>query len=608
MKKTSSGLSTFSMETNINNEAKLSSAADCDQHKSCSVTMTSRQMVACEAALIPLFLGKQGCNITFILESSENMRAVLGSVKHLLIQTLLTKASQRDSLFNIMTFSSKVNCWSHHMCSCAPDTVYTTLSWIHSISCSSGRDLLSALSIALTDAVCQAVHLLCTDFPEQPEAVLRVLPALTAGRPVNVFYLQDSGTKLDRNTRDYLQCLTQTTRGSCYLIPVDLSGVLEKAIPLYAAESQPSVPSTSPAKWCCPSTSVVIPQLHHISSPLLSPEFFPGCRVLARREGEGFYYLGTVINQVQGCSGIWVVEFDCTESATSGIVSGQRQLVCSLDMVNDSRAHTCSLAPGNTVMSPWEPDLRRYGPGQVVAATEHKDGFRGNGVRSVRVLMWNSCVSLLPESLVLPISTSHHDRIVRELQIPTATHSQYCSWHRARSSSCTPHLFCADCCHSTCTSCCSSCLVSPNLRASFGTSDEFDKTERAKQVDLRDADVRKNDPEVPPSASSLFLPKDGARASTWCSVKIRSKQQRPPWRYWRRTRPEPQHRQPGSAAPRWTSQPECFSIPDPSLSALPNHSSMFQSLPATRERSANIRDILAATNFKPRPPVGLQSL
>lgn len=73
-----------------------------------SVTMTSGQMVTYEAALIPLLLGKQGCNITFVLESSENMRAVLGSVKHLLIQTLLNKASHRDSLFNIMSFSSKV--------------------------------------------------------------------------------------------------------------------------------------------------------------------------------------------------------------------------------------------------------------------------------------------------------------------------------------------------------------------------------------------------------------------------------------------------------------------------------------------------------------------
>lgn len=31
----------------------------------------------------------------------------------------------------------------------------------------------------------------------------------------------------------------------------------------------------------------------------LSTEFFPGCRVLARRQVEGFYYLGTITQQVQ---------------------------------------------------------------------------------------------------------------------------------------------------------------------------------------------------------------------------------------------------------------------------------------------------------------------
>lgn len=74
-----------------------------------SVRMTARQTVASEDALVSLFLGKQSCNITFVLDSSENMRAVLGSAKRLLIQTLLTKASLRDSLFNIMTFSGEVS-------------------------------------------------------------------------------------------------------------------------------------------------------------------------------------------------------------------------------------------------------------------------------------------------------------------------------------------------------------------------------------------------------------------------------------------------------------------------------------------------------------------
>lgn len=114
------------------------------------------------------------------------------------------------------------------MLPCAPDTVYMALSWIHSISCSPGWGLLVALSAALADPACHAIHLLCTDLPDHPEAVLTALPALAAGRPVNVFYLQDSGGQLDSSTRDYLQRLSQATRGSCYVIPVGLNGELEK--------------------------------------------------------------------------------------------------------------------------------------------------------------------------------------------------------------------------------------------------------------------------------------------------------------------------------------------------------------------------------------------
>lgn len=47
-------------------------------------------------------------------------------------------------------------------------------------------------------------------------------------------------------------------------------------------------------------------------------------------------------------------------------------------MVNRSRAPAHRLVPGDAVLSPWEPDLRRYGPGRVMAAaTEHRDGFGG---------------------------------------------------------------------------------------------------------------------------------------------------------------------------------------------------------------------------------------
>lgn len=153
------------------------------------------------------------------------------------------------------------------------------------------------------------------------------------------------------------------------------------------------------------------------------------------------------------------------------------------------------------------------------------------------MLMWNSYVSLVPGTLVLPISASHHDRIVRELQITTLASGRCCSWLCARSSSCTPQLLCRDWCQSS-PHCCS--VTNHQLcscRSSCGRLDGFERSGN-------DTDVRKSDPEVPSSSSSC-LSEDETRVTSPPAVKLRSKEQRPPWRYWRRTGSEPQHRQPG---------------------------------------------------------------
>lgn len=160
---------------------------------------------------------------------------------------------------------------------------------------------------------------------------------------------------------------------------------------------------------------------------------------------------------------------------------------------------------------------------------------------SLRVLMWTGSVSLVPESLVLPISASQHDRIVRELQTPMFTQSRYSNWLCGRSSSCTR------CCQLT-TCCCSvsnrwACVPPPSCTSSLGRMNGFEKVERDTQADLKDTDVRKSEPKVPSSPTSS-LSEDDSRAASHSAGKLKRKQ-RPPWRYWRRTGSEPQHTQPG---------------------------------------------------------------
>lgn len=63
-----------------------------------------------------------------------------------------------------------------------------------------------------------------------------------------------------------------------------------------------------------------------------------------------------------------MVEFEPHEGTTWGSFSCHRELVSSLDMVISTGG--ClpqrDLAYGDAVLSPWEPGVRRFGPGRVM--------------------------------------------------------------------------------------------------------------------------------------------------------------------------------------------------------------------------------------------------
>lgn len=137
--------------------------------------------------------------------------------------------------------------------------------------------------------------------------------------------------------------------------------------------------------------------------------------------------------------------------------------------------------------------------------------------RILRVRMWNGCVSLLQSRLVLPISGSRHDRIVKELQFSASSHC--CMWFSTHCSSCTPPV-----------------SFPPGCVSSCGRMDGFKEAEKDT--------VREDDSESPSSSSSSLCEEDTS-VTFPPVVKLRRNEQRPPWRYWRRSAAEPQHKQPG---------------------------------------------------------------
>ena len=156
----------------------------------------------------------------------------------------------------------------------------------------------------------------------------------------------------------------------------------------------------------------------------------------------------------------------------------------------------------------------------------------GSGT-SLWVQMWSGCVALVPSSLVVHIPSSVYSRLVRELQQGvTASHSWPCTatppWAYPRgcqsaSATCYHHPIP---CHWP-----SACAC--DLRSGDGC----ERAELEKQACLLLENLAAT--ETARSKSSLSM-------AEGVTIRVRPKrdQNRPPWRYWRRT-PESQHRKPG---------------------------------------------------------------
>ncbi|XP_063188697.1 uncharacterized protein C11orf16 homolog [Chroicocephalus ridibundus] len=139
--------------------------------------------------------------------------------------------------------------------------------------------------------------------------------------------------------------------------------------------------------------------------------------VLVRGEQDGFYYRGTVKEEIEGERGMFLVEF------AKPLVSRGRHQVCVqktakdgiLEYVNGMKH---SLVPGDKVLAPWEPDMARYGPGTVLTGIETRDPLRASEDEEIMVQFWNDKKAKLPRDVALWIPPSLWERIVEMIHMP----------------------------------------------------------------------------------------------------------------------------------------------------------------------------------------------
>ncbi|KAM6416550.1 uncharacterized protein J5M81_016941 isoform 2-T2 [Pluvialis apricaria] len=154
------------------------------------------------------------------------------------------------------------------------------------------------------------------------------------------------------------------------------------------------------------------------SSPEAS-SFMRGARVLARREADGYYYLGHIVQEVKGSRERFLIEFDKSRSL-KGKVQLRMQETPLYDILHYEDARQQPLAPGDRVLAPWEARAERFGPATVLKVMENKEARLAHNSREVLVNFWNGQTKEVSSDQALRVPLPLSDRIILELQMPLA--------------------------------------------------------------------------------------------------------------------------------------------------------------------------------------------
>ncbi|RLW01865.1 hypothetical protein DV515_00007776 [Chloebia gouldiae] len=198
--------------------------------------------------------------------------------------------------------------------------------------------------------------------------------------------------------------------------------IMEKVPRLSAGSFQGIQHSSAPPdKLSCPGPFCMplIPSRNFIGSSLEASRVLRGARVLARRETDGYYYLGHIVQEVKGCREGFLVEFDQSSVLKGKVQPGQQETPL-YDILHYEDARRQPLAPGDRVLAPWEASAKRFGPGTVLRVVENTEAPLAHNQRGVLLNFWNGQTKEVSSAQALRIPLPLSDRIILELQMSLA--------------------------------------------------------------------------------------------------------------------------------------------------------------------------------------------
>ncbi|XP_053305192.1 uncharacterized protein C11orf16 homolog [Spea bombifrons] len=384
----------------------------------------------------------------------------------------------------------------------------------------------------------------------------------------------------------------------------------------------------------------------------------PHTAVLARRQRDGFYYLATV--KQEECRGVFLIEFD---KPAGGRHQTQLQKTAADDLIPYYDALRRCIVPGDTVLSPWEPEQVRYGPGIVTLGLETRDPLRVTEDEELTVSFWNGKKARVPLGVAVWVSPSVYWRVMDALHQPigsrqavqdgeVAAHacadrftsapqlclgSQLYRHEWLQRPACSPHAHrrCACCCYPKYPTC--TCCWDPKCPDWWSLTPTATVYVRGKKEDGEDTSLSSRRREIPTRERSRQLSSsseseeeteeslddddDDSDQETWLSKTTLSTtvdsgvntdsslwdkpqadiSERPEWKYWRRSPPEPFHRKPGHGEKKMKGR---TSKADSGVSWVDgagstNQSALFERIADSPGKSLTVRDVLVHQDFHP---------
>ncbi|CAF3516562.1 unnamed protein product [Rotaria sordida] len=360
-------------------------------------------------------------NTIFLIDTSGSMYSCLTTVREHLSSYLRVHAvdipnPHQTLLFNLIEFNSDVRRWADRCVFWSHASVVVADDWLRSLVPKTGTNTLGGLLTAFSDSLCQQVVLITDGIPDQePKVILHFLQQKQQEkRPCHIFYINTPlNTEHEQETVvKFLQDLASLTYGSLTIAHFSRTGILEGLAPMinYQIEN-----GTKPLLVADTSLSGGItgqPMETTVSSEI--GVLLIGQECLARKDKDGYYYRGKILNQLN--INQFMVEFG--PRATGAFSESDFQPTYLFDIIHYTDALMHKIHTGDFVLAP-DGQQGRFVPGEVLDGFEKRASCESGEIRPLVIHFANgktATVKRLQEAIWIPPAL--YERIKFELTIP----------------------------------------------------------------------------------------------------------------------------------------------------------------------------------------------